>query len=114
MVERVEHLRSEIELEPFAQLERLGYAEIHVPVARRVEDVASRAVRSGSGDRERAGVGEYHRPGDSGFLLQFSLDRLDDIGARDMREVRRSDAAGDAERLAGHIRVDAVERPTAD
>src|SRR5262245_2777554 len=114
MVERVEHLRAEIELEPFAQLERLGYAEVHVPVALRDENVAPRAVRSGSWDRERAGVWEDHRPGDSGFFLQFRLDRLNDVGARDMREVRRSDAAGDAEWLASHKREDAVESPTPD
>src|SRR5262249_23973682 len=113
MVERVEHLRPEIELESFAQLERLGYAEVHIPIARRVEDVAASAVRPGIGNLERAGVSEDDGPGASSFL-QFPFDGLDDIGARDVREVRRSDAASNAERLAGHTRVDAVERPTAN
>src|SRR5215471_9420849 len=114
MVERVEHLRAEIELKAFGQLERLGYADIQIPIARRGEDVAARAVRPGSGNCKRAGVGEDHRPGDSRHFLQLRIDGFDDVSARDVREVRRSDTAGYAEGLAGHKRIDAVERPTAD
>ena len=115
MVQRVKHFGAELQIESFSQLETVADSQIEIPVPRSFKNVASRAIRSRRRDGKRAGVLENDRTDHTRHFLQANLRfGADDIGTRLVREVRRSDAAADAERLAGHERVNSVEAPASD
>ena len=115
MVQSVEHLGAKLEFHTLGYVKGFNEAQIEIPVTWSLENVAPGAIRSRHRYGERAGVLENDRTDHTRHFLQANLRfGADDIRTRLVREVRRSDAAADAERLAGHERVNSVEAPASD
>src|SRR5215472_2506699 len=113
MIERIEGFGAELQLDTLDHVELLDQAEIEVPVRRGSEDVPAGAIGARGGERKRARTVEHHRADyPRGVVVVDIGRRADNIGARDVRVVVRTNAAIHAEGLTGHVGVDTVDAPT--
>src|SRR5713226_3094963 len=112
VIERIEHLSSELHLETLGDLERLDESQIEIPVMRRRVDVSTCAIRSGCRKSERAIVRKQHGANHVRNILQTRPNsRIQHRRTRVMRVIGCSRTAVNTERLTRHVRENAVNGP---
>ena len=122
MIQGVEHLGSELQLEPFGDLERLNETKVDIPVIWRDKDITPCSVLSGRRNRKRTGIFEENRSYNARFVLQLrsyrrqhdSAGDVSTVGCSAPRRGRTITTAIDTKWLARHERVNRIHGPAAE
>src|SRR5262245_9524432 len=106
MIQRIEHFRTKLQIQPFGDYKPLPDPQIQIPITRSFENIAPGTIASWRRYCESTSILEHRRSNHSRDFLQSNFwFSSDDIGTRLVRKVRRPDTATYAERLSGHERV---------